>query len=581
MKKDHGTSQKTYSTQSRSGKSNTGGKQRNRKPKPRVEEQVEAQTNDPQWYFADPVLSALAGDLNWTYPAGRPVPIYVRKDAAFVRWPQKQNGQYVQNADWSYKKIPSILSVRVYPSVGNSIDPSSPINTAAKGIRAYQRSTSTGSTNYDSPDLMMYIAANADVYSYIVWLQRIAAIVPMSNQLNYSYPELMLQANYVDPVDVTTNIRHLWSGIESLIVKAARLVVPSEKVLPIFARRAFMFSSVYTEGSSTKDQLYMYTPAAFYKFGIDDRGQGQLVLAGEDMFKPGVYNTVDQLIAFGNQLINAIYSDDTHATMSGDLMKAYAGNIVKLAPLNVDAVIAPTFDITVLEQIKNAIAVGKLIGGSVNQVNTVGDQPYITSVYYGAEGIGLGNDTPNYFQVNAQTTLGSSLMVTTSTVDVSTALAVENTRLVVGLDFAQYEQPGHGSNTGDTAAWAIVSGSEICEAFYTWTSNGLGDTPQWDRHIYAHVSHANSSLDETITLWRQTQDIASFKFHPRVAEFVEAPKVPGTVKQEESLVIYVGDTFDYDNFAILNLDVMREMHESCLLSLFGVSASAVAFSRQG
>nr|AVX53639.1 putative capsid [Marmot picobirnavirus] len=573
-----GKTQDEISTKGQGGKSSKRGKRGRDGSKG-----TNSYHNDPKWYLKSPRLAQLTGDINYTYPAGGDIPVVVGhtpSSATPLTYPQNMDFTNWKTPVTWHRTLPSLLTLRVYPSVGIANSRSSALNVAANGLRTFQRSTNTGRINYDAPDLFLYLLGNADIYAYIVWLERLASVFDGVNKLNWTIPELFYRANYCDPDDIMPNIRKLWTGIETLIIKASRLVVPDQNAFPIFSRRAFMFEGVYTEGNSVKDQLYMFTPAAFYKWSFDDKGKGQLVLAGEDLFKPGSSLTVDQLITFGLELIDAMFLDSTHSTMSGDLLKAYGNNIIKLGTFNPNLRLEPTFNIEVLEQIKNATAVGQIYGGSINQEVgevTKGD-PYLTSVYYAREGLFDNLTVDNEDQYWLNYALTGTRLLTTSTNDVSSVLTVLNTRLVNTLDPDLQFKPNP-FESSQRFPMAINCGTEICEAFYTWTLDE-GFEAKWDRHIQMHMTDfapntaAEQLADNLSTLWRQTASLGNFKFHPIVTEVVYDYSSPHKYR-------VIGDTFDYDNFAMIDPNELKQIHETCLLSLFGVPDTSIGYSSSG
>lgn len=459
------------------------------------------------------------------------------------------------------------MTLRLYPSYGTNMHVHSALTIAAQGIRTFQRSTNTGRINYDSPDLMLMIMAAADIYSYIVWLTRIAYIIPTTNQLDWAAPELLLAANYCDAQNLMTHRRQLWDGIQTLITKMSKICVPGKDIMPIFSRRAFIFQNIYVEGTSVKDQKYMYVPAAFYKFTLDDKGAGQLVLAGEDTFVPGANLTVDQLVNFGLDLIDGFFSDDTHATMSGDLFKAYGSNIIQLNDFDETGVITPIFSIEVLEQMKNAIAVGKCIGGTVNQDNTSAYTPFLTTAYYLFEGHGP-TASYNAAQVHSDAFLNMDKIISTTTQDVSPELTVVNTRLTATLDQRYTIPPNQGINTSDQTVVSVACGVELCEGFYTW--NYVNDQPKWFRHISIHVTDAITNKATLEVLWEQNARIAAFKFHPHVYEVVTSLNSASNLYSA-----LCGESWDYDNYAVMDYLTLIKLHDVCLMSLLGLDSGSV------
>lgn len=550
-------------------------------------------SNDPQWYFKDATLAQFSGNLNFTWPAGANVPIPVNNfspDRALT-------GDDIAGTSRKFN-YPTLMTLRVYPTVGNSLEMSSALNYAAAGLKAYQRSTNSGGNVYDAPDLMMYLLANADIYSYIMFLQRIIAIGPTVNQLNWTYPDTLYLANCVDPVDIVVNRPNLIAGVQQIIVRASQLVVPDATILPLFARRVFMYSGLYIESDSAKDQLYMYTPGGFLKFGLDAEGKGTLFME-RNTFKPGAKLTVDQLISYGMDMVNKIQLDETTSIMSGDLLKAYGDKRIKLAPVNENAILTPSFNIEVLEQIKNATAVGEPIGLDIYQTADVATaSPFLKSC------VGLGEPYRKDLDTSLRNAdyvgswaLTQARVINTASNIVNPALVVENTRLMA--QFANttskqfeglYDDPIFAHQWGaDTTYFGgfekhtlpilLSCGSEVVEGIYTWNPVDKG---KFDRFITYHSVLAEGELTARYKiLLGQWCAISRFKYAPMIQEILCKKK-----KADQDWVVtnmvgeYIGEIYDYDNYAIVDKDSLQRLHDTCLLSLLNVAGTAISFENQ-
>nr|AVX53690.1 putative capsid [Marmot picobirnavirus] len=295
-------------------------------------------TNDVSWYTLNPQLLRDTASIPFSWASGVPVDFDFR-------------GGVIDKL-----AFPGILNFWTAPSFGWSSNSASALNNAATKVYSYVRHENSGHSNYDAPDLMIYLCAMTQVYSAINWLQRLYAQACVYSPVNRYMPRAIIEEQNVNFDDIIANLANFRYGINSLIAKAASLAVPS--TLPVFRRMAFLYQNVYCESESLKDQLYLYTPACFYRFQLNGTTH-----AGELVNYTRIYQrdskeqwfTVSGLIQLVNDLLAPIIGDEDMNIMSGDILKAYGkGNILTLSPIETFMSITPIYDPEVLEQMKNA-----------------------------------------------------------------------------------------------------------------------------------------------------------------------------------------------------------------------------------
>lgn len=295
--------------------------------------------NDPAWYAKFPELLLGASNVPFSDVFG--APINVVADAIGIGISKKigcNNSQI------------GICSVNIKPSFGAAKDFNDPLNTAAHMLYTHVRYVNSGRKNYDQADLMLYVGAVSDLYSFIYWMKRGYKSAFVVSQRNEYINENMLHAIGIDP-SVTSELAQFRSYINMFIAKVSTLVVPAE--IEMFKRRAFMYSEIYTENDqqNIKDQMYCFRPEGFYVFDLDDKGKGML------RFKslPSVNGmTLSQMMQFGNDMLSKILGDEDFGIMSGDIMKAFQNALVGLTPQEELPTFELIYDPLVLLQIKNA-----------------------------------------------------------------------------------------------------------------------------------------------------------------------------------------------------------------------------------
>lgn len=501
----------------------------NWKNNPNPKQKGEA-SNDPEWYAQDAALLRDAATLPFSFPSG--VNINLHNPLA--------DGHIYH---------PGVMTLRLTPAIGWSTNPSSAVNVASTAIYTWVRHVNSGRTNYDAPDLMLYLLSMAEVYSYIVFLQRIYACATYYSAENRNIPSMLLTAQNVDATSIQSNLADFRYGINLIINKAAALAIPA--VMHYFNRKVFLYRGLYTEGTSIKDQLYMYTPNGFWQYQYDADGAGCLrtvPLASNNILTDML--TYQQLLDYGNSLIDPIYGSEDMKIMAGDILHAYGDNIIKISPMDTIQPISPVFDIVVLEQFKNATVCGGLAQCDVLQDSTKG---WLTStpLVFDSASLTAGNNPA--FDKAVLSVLAEDRLLTTTTAYTDPNLVIENSRLMAIGNFGSIRDVTVGNVT--LPAIPIVCGTEIAlfcvvytkTAGITWKANSLQ---------YSNAAPTEQTLEE---LWTAC---AQFKFQPaiRIVPWTADGKWNDALPPSKLM-------FDLDNFAQVSYDMLWNLHDTALYSM--------------
>lgn len=303
----------------------------------------ESPTNDEVFYSSNPQLIQAASNITFAEPAGAIIEHLYR------------GGDYKDNA----VAVPGLATISLIPIPGSGTDANAPLNLAAKNLYAEVRKANSGSSTYDAPDLMIYSMSIAQVYSFINWCERLYGFTPVKDALNDYLPRALVYANGVDYDSLIKNKANFNFMINDMITTISKFAVPSG--VQYFNRLAFLFSGYYSEGESIKDQLYMYIPEGFMQYSSTASEKGGSMVY-KQLFGTGTISaagftnllTPEQIYDYGMSLINAILSSGTFKNMTGDIRKAFVGDIIQMAPLPTEFVVLPTTDLVVLEQFQNA-----------------------------------------------------------------------------------------------------------------------------------------------------------------------------------------------------------------------------------
>lgn len=345
--------------------------------------------NHISWYVPDPNMLKDVASIPFNFRVGDRLPIAmgqaVSGNTAFSQY------EWVE---------PGIFSVRFLPTYGDLIDAQSAGNVASTAVYSWVRHANSGSRNYDSVDLMLYLLAMDSIYMGITWCQRLLANTMAYSRVNIYPPAGLIKAMGVQWSDALVGdlpaMRH---RLNQMILKATTLAVP--RALPIYERHAFMCANIYADNTEERTQFYIFNPDYLWQFGLDGEGKGMLSPVkfcaaglpssnGKSQLNGGV--TWQTMFGVVESLINALYGDEFAGIKSGDITKAYGRDqLFELATIPDNIIADPLYDGEFLEQIHNAFAVGQ-VKQSATSIKQVIPDPTVSNPYlvanYGIDIIG-------------------------------------------------------------------------------------------------------------------------------------------------------------------------------------------------
>lgn len=328
-------------------------------------------SNDPAWYAQN---AQLLQDYA-SYPFGVPVGTRLDRGGTLTS---------MQNS--------SVVGAMVYyfsPTIGLASDANSPINIASRNIYSYVRHANSGHTNYDAPDLMLYIIAMDSVYMMHAFMRRLLGIILDYTPLNRFYPALLIRAMGFDPDDIAAHVQDLRGYINVYATKVGSMCVPNS--MSYMARHTWMCEGIYTDSSASKAQTYMYTPMTFYQFQLDATGAGQLapiaLFTYDKLSGNGPSLKFEDLRTFADNLINPILTNEDMNIMSGDILKAFGPEgVIKMMGVSEGYMVLPTYNQEVLSQMENATVYNGQLTAFVTQNKDVGGG-YLVNVHSGDGGV--------------------------------------------------------------------------------------------------------------------------------------------------------------------------------------------------
>lgn len=475
-------------------------------------------TNDISWYAANADLLRDSSSINFSEPTGSDIYGNVVGPAGVTIAPY-------------LKRIPGVCSLRIKPTFGTHgdngpVDIVNPITTASKQVYSFVRHANSGHSNYDAPDLMLYILAMGDVYSYIVWCQRLYAYSMMYDARNKYLPRALITANQVNYDDLLNHLADFRYWLNAFISKVTAFAVPA--TFSYMSRKAFLYKNLYIEGPSIKDQMYQLVPGAFLKFAIDaTTHKGKLTYA-DLPDSTAILMTTQEVMDFGELLFKALWDQEDFGIMSGDILKAYGDNIIKLQGVDEVVPIMPLMDEVVLTQFKNATVIPTLH----ESVDFYDLQQADNGELYG--GLDIGSSP------NTRVTVPTDAVLSIDAADVTPEMVMESTRLMVVPKTYDNEQLAMGTEVVVQVRYSITP--DDTNTPYVKSDNI--HTTNWDHSGYAQAMFAKT-------------------------QFKYAPKFYFLNVTDQGDINW-GTLFDVDNYAILHYSDIRKIHEAALLNMLNV-----------
>lgn len=501
--------------------------------------------NDPSWYVKEGQLAKDVASLSFNNALGAPVRI--ENELTYIT--QSQSPAYIT-------AMPGIYTINTVPAMGYSGDGSSPINIAAKNIYSYVRHQNSGHSNYDAPDLMLYIGAMDSVYSFIATLMRAYGTARTFSQVNRYVGDALLAAQGFKASELRQNLADFRSYINMFITKASAFCTPN--IMTLYKRHFWMMSGVYKDEDIIKSQMYMYRPVSLWQYDeLDGAGYLKAVpFLSQFSETNGISTTqwtLSNIYSYGNNMLSALNNSEDINIMSGDILKAYGqGNLWQLGLINEDYVVLPVYSEEVLDQIHNTTFVGGKPTTGVNQTTTT--DPVLTM------------DGLNVTQ-NVSPTQDGRIVFTPEFV----GNAIPSWTRLVDL---HYDEP--------TPEQVLVATRNMV----------MGSVMSQTSTYTVQIETCGSDLALTASIWQYgtngtaygtglfTNDTKPIDGVLKMAEkFKRAPlfyslnnptgggSLPGDMN---------GIWGDIDNYTVISYDDLRRMHESAILAMLGVPFYGVA-----
>lgn len=495
--------------------------------------------NDSSWSGGDSQLVKDTCSFPWNRATGLPMPSY--------------NSE--MNVNMAFQAAPGIMTFNWIPCIGVSKDAFSGVNIATKKMYTFIRHNNSGSSNnIDAPDYMMYFMAIGECYAYVNELRRIYGIARNYQIYNRYTPKAILTALDVDYEDVIANFAQFRAGINILGRKLKWFAVPN--IMDVMKRHSWMNSNLYKDDDNDKAQLYLYKCLGYHFYAEGDNAANSpnyldFTPISEFIPKNGATGlpvrarTVEDLIYYGTQMIDALQQSQDINIMSGDVQKAYADSqLMTISDMPDDYLVEAIKNDEVLTQFNNWKDIGldpqKAVTDFVSQWNITQD-PTTNAILFNPKWA-LPVDTPY--------NVADKILLNMYTENPTAELTMVATR---GTAACERVTEGMITTNQLTACGTFVPISFNIHSNAV-LPNGTLQLRSYVLNTY-HINNAGNVTD-TLTL---VGLLESFDWHP---EF----NIINSLGE-----LLVSRHFDLDNYTIVTADNIQKMDDVAILYEFGIA----------
>jgi hypothetical protein len=491
---------------------------------------------DPEDYNWNPQLAETAGNIPVGVPIGYPINLHAHRQF----------------------KVPGILTIDVLHGPGTSNADWSAMMLATRQIYADIRVANAGGVNYAAQDLMMYMLQFRELVAWYYNAARAYATMGMADVFNRYKPKALVQALGFDYDNLIANSAAFNYAINNISTRLNAFCVPNKN---IFVHTAKMFSNIYTDSQTMKNQAIVFRPAGYRVLDQTGIHGGSLIYHDFDYYSddPQYHGiTVDIFVNIMEDMLRGIEDNSDVAIMCGDIVKRYGSNILRITPIPQFILPDMIHSENVLHQVKNMRwLVKNWIDWESEDTNfDVTQDPTL-------EGRGLLEYMPtvawkNDYHVQAgKTTFGnvgylqSDSAILYFTKDVPSPLEfIEYSRFMFTLQDISATQ-----NKLVLDSFGVDIAVDVC--MYTYTDSGLAK----DILLPGNLIPSNITQQAVTDRFRELARISAFDYAPMICE------IP-TNDDYTSVTGVIETVGEVDNFAILDHVNIRNMNDTAVLSLW-------------
>lgn len=482
--------------------------------------------NDVNWYVTNPQLLRDVASFSFANPAGFPLDL---------------GKSIVTNPDYY---VPGIAVLKLAPSIGKSTGYASAANIAYVNQYAFIRHANSGARNYEFADLGISQLAVGQFFAYLASLVRIYGVAYTYSRQNRYFGYALLKALGTDPANIVNNLAEFRAGLNRIIEKCKFIAVPKDQA--VYQRWIFVESAIYVDQKDlTKAQFYLTDFEGYWKWSSTASTNGSSLTYE----KVSANRTFSDLLAYAEDLLDAILQDEDCGTIYGDILKSYGSEaLMTISPVAADYKVLPIYSEEVLLQIQNANIVGNVVestmGVSQSQANNgaIMFNPGVTQ-----DNNAKARACNPIITIPAESPTPEAIMVSTR---LTPTMVYDDARALVSFDSMGTEIPV------SMRIWT-KSGTTDPDTVYFDVTNQVAITQQWSTNQLAELIKQMSALDK-------------FAYHPGV----NVVQWMGTSNEKSPK--FIGNFKDLTNYTVMTYNDLRKLHDVAVMSELYVRVNTVA-----
>lgn len=552
---NNGPINKTNRKNDYSNRTSNSRKNNNKRSNRRSKGNYDSTDNDASWYMRYPELARDASKMPFTIPLGKYPTITSNAPHNKV------------NFKGTAFSVPGVMAIEWFPTIGQSNSNNSPVNLVSREVYSFVRHANSGHSNYDAPDMMMYILAMDSLYSFYSAMTRVYGVMMLYSGMNRYMPKALVESLGFDFNDISQNMAQFRWLINQVAYKLTALYVPAG--MSYFERHIWLNSGVYLDAQSYKAQTYVFKQSAYYTYSASAAtGYAARLIYTEVPKKL----TVSKCAEFVNSMLNPILADEDMNIISGDMLRAFgADNLFTVAPISEDYVVVPTYSPEVLSQIQNLTILGKpdtktdtTPGKGADIIQRIKTDTFTPGIYQVLTFIGKYGPkaTVNQDEFNAWNCVSWDKMITMHSDNPSSEEVMVATRLTNICDtFGVEDYSESGTNYSRSVFGSSQLSTEVVTqvTIYFTTDNGtlgyLFVTPFMLIGDSLRKTPGNAFSEQ-----QMLSMLSAFDWHPQVY-LMHSTNDTGSIDVDGSLI-------ETNNFTVVDLNDLMRLHETALISEF-------------
>lgn len=313
--------------------------------------------NDPNWYFLDANIADKAASFSFDQFIGTDVqfPVATIGTGKSLTW----------GTAASY--VPSILSMEINPSPGDTEKPTAGINMAALKIYTQLSARNAKTTIYAPQDITMLILAMGEIISVVEHIRRAFGVAYTYNQRNRALPRRLLQVMGFDPDEFLKGLADKQLEFNSWVTGINKIPFPAN--IAYIYKCATMYQNVYLDSESAMAQVVLMRPRCTWTLEetLSDTGSvlktSELPLYTSDT---ALANSWDEWSLRISTMIEALASSSTYNSIYSDILMLhdkYSMPLMQVSYLEPQYAVVPQYNRNFMLQVHNATPCNQPVKG--------------------------------------------------------------------------------------------------------------------------------------------------------------------------------------------------------------------------